>query len=186
MANPNTDRLEKFWLSLQDCFMDLYGTRLATIAAIEGHAPAGGCMLAMACDYRIMKKGESAGIGLNETQLGIAAPFWMADLLVRTVGHRCAEKSLALGSLYKSNEALNIGLVDEIHDDVLARAMAVSSIWAKVPTHARQSSKMLTRQKVVDELKSRRQEDLEIFTKFILNSEVQKNLTKYLASLKKK
>ena len=81
---PDADRLPKFWNSLQQVYLDLYGTRLATIAAIQGHAPAAGCMLAMACDYRVMYAGDSGDngdkkkkhvptIGLNETQLGIAA-----------------------------------------------------------------------------------------------------------------
>ena len=110
----------------------------------------------------------------------------MADLLVRTVGHRCAEKSLALGSLYKSDKALDIGLIDEVQDDVLARAHQVASDWAKVPALARLSSKMLTRGKFIHELTERRQEDLGTFTAFILTPEVQKNLTQYLESLKEK
>ena len=83
---PNPDRLPKFWNSLQQLYLDLYGSRMAIVAAIQGHAPAAGCFLAMACDYRIMSSGDDgiAGgggdmkksfvptIGLNETQLGIA------------------------------------------------------------------------------------------------------------------
>lgn len=89
---PNQDRLPKFWNSLQQLYLDLYGSRLAVVAAIQGHAPAAGCFLAMACDYRIMLGGDYCGdagsnnnkddtppkrlfvptIGLNETQLGIA------------------------------------------------------------------------------------------------------------------
>ena len=54
LSNPDKSRLDQFWNSLQECFMNLYGSKLATIAAIEGSAPAAGCMLAMACDYRTM------------------------------------------------------------------------------------------------------------------------------------
>ena len=51
----------------QDVFLALYGTPLAAVAAIDGHAPAGGCLLASACDERVMARGKF-GIGLNETQ----------------------------------------------------------------------------------------------------------------------
>lgn len=60
---------------MQQLYIDLYSSRLATVAAVQGHAPAAGCFLAMACDYRIMSAGDGKKvptIGLNETRLGIA------------------------------------------------------------------------------------------------------------------
>ena len=54
--------------------MRLYVSRLATVAAVNGASPAGGCMLAMSCDGRVMTEGSR--IGLNETLLGIVAPSW--------------------------------------------------------------------------------------------------------------
>ena len=75
LVNPDKDRLPKFWNSLQQLYIDLYSSRLATVAAVQGHAPAAGCFLAMACDYRIMSAGDGKKvptIGLNETRLGIA------------------------------------------------------------------------------------------------------------------
>jgi 3,2-trans-enoyl-CoA isomerase len=74
LYSPDADRLPRFWESFQQVFLDLYGSRLATIAAMNGHALAAGCMLALSCDYRIMSKGT---IGLNESKLGIAAPPWL-------------------------------------------------------------------------------------------------------------
>ena len=47
------------------------------IAAINGAAPAGGCQIAMSCDYRIMAQHPKFNIGLNETKLGIVAPTWV-------------------------------------------------------------------------------------------------------------
>lgn len=87
---PDKDRLPKFWNSLQQVYIDLYGSRLATVAAIQGHAPAAGCFLAMACDYRVMSAGDTGSeskkkhvptIGLNETQLGIAGELFMSIII---------------------------------------------------------------------------------------------------------
>lgn len=84
IMSPDDQRLPRFWNSLQQVYIDLYGSRLAIIAAIQGHSPAAGCMLAMACDYRVMYGGHNEStvdgkkrknhiptIGLNETQLGM-------------------------------------------------------------------------------------------------------------------
>lgn len=43
---------------------------------LQGSSPAGGCLMSMTCDYRIMADNPRYSIGLNETQLGIVAPFW--------------------------------------------------------------------------------------------------------------
>jgi 3,2-trans-enoyl-CoA isomerase len=76
LYKPDPSRLPKFWESFQQLYIDLYGSRLAIIAAMNGHAPAAGCMLALSSDYRIMSKGK---IGLNESKLGICAPPWLGQ-----------------------------------------------------------------------------------------------------------
>jgi 3,2-trans-enoyl-CoA isomerase len=121
IVNPDdkSNRLTKFWNSLQQVYIDLYGSRLATVAAMNGHAPAAGCLLALMCDYRIMSAGDGSGknvptIGLNETKLGIACSPWMAQMMVSTIGTRKTELALALGTLFPPQEALAVGLVDSI------------------------------------------------------------------------
>jgi 3,2-trans-enoyl-CoA isomerase len=193
LYNPNDERLPKFWYSFQQLFLDLYGSRLAIVGAIEGHAPAGGCMLAMACDYRVMaassSEGKSSGmIGLNESQFGIVAPPFMAQLMLRTVGFREGEKALSLGKLYSSEEALEIGLVDDIvdRDLVLDASLKKATEFAKVPSHARFGSKMLARKPFIDDLIATRDEDVSNFCNFVKNDGVQKGLGAYLDKLKQR
>ena len=83
--------------------------------AINGHAPAGGCVLALCCDYRVMAAGEYR-IGLNETQVGLVAPEGVQRLLRRAVGSNRAERLLVRGELVEAERALQIGLVDELAD----------------------------------------------------------------------
>lgn len=97
---PDKDRARAFWSSCQALFTALYGSRLATICSMSNHAIAGGCILALMCDVRVLAEG--ARIGLNESEFGIAAPAWTACMLKHTVGTRHAERSLCLGTLYEA------------------------------------------------------------------------------------
>ena len=93
------------------------------VAAIAGHAPAGGCVLALCCDYRVMADGPYR-IGLNETRVGLVAPEGIQRLMRRVVGVHRAERLLVSGELVESGDALAMGLVDELAgiDEVAVRA----------------------------------------------------------------
>jgi 3,2-trans-enoyl-CoA isomerase len=191
MHQPDIQRLRAFWWSVQQVYLDLYGSRLACIAAVQGHAPAAGCMLALSCDYRIMAASSDQHkptIGLNESKLGIVAPPWLGQQMVDTVGRRTAELSLATGVLYSPEEALQIGLVDLVvpQDQVEATAVEVAAQWAKIPPGARVASKMMIRRDRLDRLQASRQEDRDHFVKFVDNDKVQSSLTAYLEMLAKK
>ena len=92
-------------------------------AALNGHAPAGGCVYALCCDYRVMAAGSFA-IGPNETQVGLVAPEGIQRLMRRVVGLHCAERLLVAGEMVDAQRALDIGLVDELAaiDEVPQRA----------------------------------------------------------------
>uniref|UniRef100_K3WTW0 Enoyl-CoA delta isomerase 1, mitochondrial n=1 Tax=Globisporangium ultimum (strain ATCC 200006 / CBS 805.95 / DAOM BR144) TaxID=431595 RepID=K3WTW0_GLOUD len=187
MYQPQPAKLAKFWTSLQDLFLRLYTTRLASVAAIEGHSPAGGCLLAMCCDYRIMTAGKPM-IGLNETQLGIVAPTWFRDTFVNTIGHREAEKMLGLGLQVDATKGKAIGLIDEAVplEEVFPRSQAAIEKWLAIPDNARVKTKLLMRQETADRLRATREKDLEDFSDFAQTDKVQKSLEWYLNSLKKK
>lgn len=186
MYNPKKERLTEFWRELQGVWMNLYNSRLATIAAINGHSPAGGCLLAMCCDYRIMVQNFS--IGLNETQLGIIPPFWFVDSMERMVGYRQAELSCQKGIMMTSEQALKIGLVDEVvtPEIVLEKAQNEMQSWLKIPDFARQLTKTQMKKPLVDKLMSRREEDIDHFVNFITKDSVQKALGFYIEQLKNK
>jgi Delta3-Delta2-enoyl-CoA isomerase len=82
-------------------------------AAITGHAPAGGTVLVLFCDWRIMAQGDYK-MGLNEVQVGLPLPPVLLAGLRRMVGARQAERLAVDGALLSSEEALRVGLVDEL------------------------------------------------------------------------
>lgn len=73
----------------------------------KGHAPAGGCLLAMSCEYRVMVNGKFT-IGLNETALGIVAPTWFMDTMCHTIPIRQAEYALTTARMFSVDEALKV------------------------------------------------------------------------------
>ena len=77
-----------------------------------------------------MTDNERSTIGLNETKLGIVAPFWFAETLVNTIGFRWSERHLQLGELVTPQQALKIGLVDEVVPaaDVVPQAVAAVEV----------------------------------------------------------
>jgi 3,2-trans-enoyl-CoA isomerase len=83
------------------------------IGAINGHATAGGCVLALTCDFRIMITGK-ARIALNELNIGVAIFAGCVGMLKTAVGEHNAEKVLLMGAMYAAEDAQSIGLVDNL------------------------------------------------------------------------
>ncbi|HQZ34947.1 MAG TPA: enoyl-CoA hydratase-related protein [Ilumatobacteraceae bacterium] len=101
------------------------------IAAVSGYALGGGCELALACDYRIA--GERAVFGQPEVLLGIIPGGGGTQRLARAVGASRAKELMVTGRQVKADEALRIGLVDEVvaGDDLMGRALALAAEVAK-------------------------------------------------------
>jgi enoyl-CoA hydratase/carnithine racemase len=103
------------WASLFAAARAIAHCPVPVVAALGGHSPAGGCVLALCCDYRVMARGPFR-IGLNEVQVGLVAPDAIQHLMRRVVGPYRAERLLVSGALVESEVAQAIGLVDELTD----------------------------------------------------------------------
>ncbi|XP_029945554.1 enoyl-CoA delta isomerase 1, mitochondrial-like isoform X2 [Salarias fasciatus] len=188
MYETSPEHRGEFWRAVQEMWLKLYSSKLVTIAAINGSSPAAGCLVAMTCDYRIMADNPRFSIGLNETQLGLVAPFWLKDSMVNTVGHRLTELALQLGLLYNPSEALKIGLVDLVvpEDQVLSTAKKTITKWCAIPEYARQLSKLMVRKSTIDHMLTHREADIQNFVEFTSKDSTQKLLRTYLEMLKKR
>src|SRR5216110_3572337 len=108
----------------QEVFNRLANLKIPTIAAIHGASAGGGYEVALACDYRIASDAPATRIGLPETGLGLLPAWGGCTRLPRLIGAEKAAEVILKGKLYSAQEALNIGLVDEIAppDQLLDRA----------------------------------------------------------------
>ncbi|KAM9093712.1 enoyl-CoA delta isomerase 1, mitochondrial [Sarcophilus harrisii] len=188
MCGKNAAHYTEYWKAVQELWLKLYMSNMVVIAAINGSSPAGGCLLALTSDYRVMADNPKYTIGLNETLLGIVAPFWFKDNLVNTIGNRASEQALQLGLLFSPAEALKIGLVDQLvpEDKVQSTALSVMSQWLKIPDHARQLTKTMMRKPTADLLLKQREADIDNFVRFISRDGIQKSLHMYLKALKER
>lgn len=128
-------------------------------------------------------------IGLNETQLGIVAPLWFQATMKNTIPIRQAELALTQGRMFTAEQALNIGLVDELATDkadALAKCEKFIESFRKIPREARAVSKQSFRGQAIQDLENNREQDIQMFVYAVTLPKTQKNLEGYLERLKKK
>jgi enoyl-CoA hydratase len=105
--------LERFVVTFNECIATLYEFPKPMVAAIHGHAVAGGCVLTLTADWRILRKG--ALVGLNEVRVGVPLPFGVSMIVRESVPRLRLEEVALLGKNYSDDDALAAGLVHEIH-----------------------------------------------------------------------
>ena len=144
------DALHAFWGEFFGLCADLACSPIPIVAAITGHAPAGGAVLSIMCDYRVMADGAFK-IGLNETQVGLAVPAPIQAALRRLVGAYRAERLMVAGTMLESSEAKAVGFVDELvaTDLVVPRAIAWLSDLLALPPVAMSETRRIARADLV-------------------------------------
>lgn len=188
MYKPDVKRAEAFWRSLQDVWLKLYGSAFPTVAAINGHAPAGGCLLAMSCEYRVMVSGKYK-IGLNETALGLIAPSWFMATMRNTIPSRQAEVALTSAKMFTVEEALKVGLIDEVatdKNDCIAKAETFLERFEMIPPKARALTKQSFRAADLNALAKNRDGDVKLFLEVVTNPKLQQAIEMYLQAMKQK
>lgn len=119
---------------------------LPIVAALTGHAPAGGTVLAILCDHRVMADGKFR-MGLNEVQVGLFPGEIIHRCFERLVGTGRAAALLPRGAMVSPAEALALGLVDEVvgPERVVARAIEIAAECAALPPLAYRRTREMVR-----------------------------------------
>ncbi len=136
------------------------------VAALNGHTIAGACMIATSCDYRVMVTGK-ARISLNEINFGSSVFAGSVEMLKLLVGHRNAERVLSSGAMYSAEEALRMGLVDQVvpEADLEKEADRVARDYATRDPDAFRSIKGLLRRAVAEKMANAEKDSIEEFVR---------------------
>lgn len=174
--------IQEFW----SCFFGLCRTLaespVPVVAAISGHAPAGGAVLTLFCDYRIAVAGRFR-IGLNEVRVGLPVPSTILLALAGVVGERTAARLAMRGDMPQMEEALALGLVDELVDtgQLMPRAREYAAELVALPPVAMNQTRRVARSALVQAMHA--SSDVEVTTAYWFSDETQTQMRALVARL---
>jgi enoyl-CoA hydratase/carnithine racemase len=175
------------WREFYALLRVLAGSPIPIAAAITGHAPAGGTVLPLFCDWRVMADGDFK-IGLNEVQVGLPLPPVIFAGLHRLVGPRQAERLAVGGLLISPQEALAVGLIDEVAppDKVVERALQWCQNLLALPAEAMTITRRQARADLTAYFEHNTEPELQVVTASWWAPETQSALRALTARLGKK
>lgn len=145
------ESMRAFWREFFALCAAMARSPVPLVAAVSGHSPAGGAVLALFCDYRVMARGDYR-IGLNEVQVGLTVPDCIQLALRRVVGPYRAERLLVAGRMLGADEALDCGFVDELApvEQTVARARHWMQELLALPPRAMRTTRAMARADLAD------------------------------------
>lgn len=158
------------------------------ISAITGHAPAGGCVLAVTSDNRYMAEGEKYVIGLNEVAVNIQISQNLTEAYAFWMGEGRASRYILEGKLLSGAEALAAGLVDEVLplERVLERAEKQVRGYLKADPEIWMNTKKKVRKHWLDKLETNAAESLKEAATLWWKPRIRKKMEAYVNSLSNK
>ena len=159
-------KIRKFWIDFLALVSILTSFKKPLISAISGHSPAGGCVIAICSDYRIMSEGKYL-IGLNEVPVGIIVPDSIFHLYSFWLGQGQAYRFLLEGKLLIPQEALEYQLVDQVvdPDTIISSAERQMKKYLQLNRNAWQQSKLNLRKELIIKVNADQSESLNLMLK---------------------
>lgn len=153
VLDGGTVYLDAFLPTLNRALRRLFTFPRPVVAAINGHAVAGGCVLAFACDYRIMAEGDGT-IGVPELPVGVPFPAVALEILRFGAPGDRLQEMVYLGKTYGVRDASSRGLIDETVslEGLLERACHVARRLAGIPKSTFRLTKQQLRKPVLDRI----------------------------------
>lgn len=153
-----------FVTNFTDLYTYLFLYPKPVVAALNGHTIAGGCMLSLACDSRIMASGKGK-ISLNEITFGSSVFAGSIEMLRFWIGSANATKVLYSGAMYSADEAMSLALVQEVvnEDKLMFEAKRIAADLASKQSSAFASIKFLLRKPIAEDMMQRENKSIREF-----------------------
>ena len=160
MATLDTDGLTDLLVQFGRTFLRVWLEPRPVVAAVEGHAIAGGTILAMVCDHAIAADGEF-GWGLTETTIGFPLPRWIIAVARGNVAAHRLDDLLLPGRMVRPAEAVEVGFADEVRspEQVLDGAVEHARALAQLPRRTYAETKRRLRGEAVEAVRDTLEED---------------------------
>ncbi len=151
VLNESDDYLRTSLAALTEAFETLFTFPRPVVAAVNGHAIAGGAVLVCACDYRVCASGNHK-IGFAELRVGVPFPAWALEIARWGTRPANLQEVIYFARSYEPNAALQRALVDEIVEPeaLMNRALAVANKLASIPAASFALMKESLRRPVVE------------------------------------
>ena len=177
-----------FWGQFFGLLETVARSPIPIVAAITGHSPAGGAVLGIFCDYRVMSRGDYV-IGLNETRVGLLIPEVIQNALIRLTGAHRAERLIVAGALLSPEQALDAGMVDALSDNP-ASTVVDAIEWCDqhiaLPAHAMLGNRQSLRRDIHRQFDALSDDDVTAFVDGWFDADAQNTLKELVAQLKSK
>lgn len=180
--------MRAFWQDFISLLETIACAPVPVTAAITGHAPAGGALISLMTDYRVMSNGAYK-IGLNETRVGLVLPPLLQQAMAQAVGQRVAEKMLVTGALVLPQQALEIDLVDALEDgyeETIRHAVRWCGELLALPRHAMLANRKIARAHFKQAFSTISAAAADTLTEAWFSNATQTVLHDFVAKLKKK
>jgi enoyl-CoA hydratase len=186
LAEYDRKAMERFMTAFGVMVVALYGLPKPVVAAVSGAAVAGGCILALTADHRVLRRG--AAIGLNEVRVGVPLPWSVTRLLRASVPPQALARIALLGRNFEGEEALAMGLADELAEGDGFEALCRSRLEEYVDRDPRAlaTTKAWLREGVLAEMLARELERLPAFLDGWFSETTQQRIRATVARLKEK
>jgi len=157
------------------------------VAAVNGHAMAGGCIGVLACDYRVLAEGRGR-LGLTELLVGVPFPTWALEIARFAIPDRYLQEVIYTGRRYPPDEALSHGLVDEVvpAERLLERAAEMARGFSQVPAETFALTKQHLRTPLLQRIQQRADRDDAEVSKIWADPAILKKIEDFVAKTVKR
>lgn len=153
LVEGGESELRRFLPLACEFFLRCFTFSKPLVAAINGHALAGGCVIALSCDFRVMA--DSGGrVGLTELAVGVPFPAAILEIVRFAIPKQHFQEVIYFARGYEPREALAKGMIDEVvsPDRLIARATEIAQRLAEVPADTFRLTKTRMREGVIHEI----------------------------------